>query len=119
MITWPRHRIFWRSQRDIALQPTNMYWIQVQPMSPRNPCAREGWEIRRLRLEVKQCACIDAVGERSDIVDELHVPDIASLPGVGVAENFEGEGILGDLRRICDGGLVGGSVRRAVGGGTA
>ena len=116
MVTWPRHRIVWRSQRDIALQPTNMYWI---PMSPRNPCAREGWEIRRFRLEVKQCACIDAVGERSDIGDDLHVPDIASLAGVGVAENFEGEGILGDLQTICDGGLVGGSVRGAVGGGTA
>lgn len=117
MITWHRHRIVWRSQRGIALQPTNMYWIQVQPISPRNPCAREGWKIRRFRLEVKQCACIDAVGERSDIIDDLNVPD--PLGDVGVAENFEGEGILGDLRRICDGGLVGGSVHGAVGGGTA
>ena len=88
-------------------------------MSPRNPCARERGEIRRFRLEVKQRACIDTVGQRSDIIDELHVPDIASLAGVGVAENFEGEGILGDLRSICDWGLGGGSVRGAVGGRTA
>ena len=118
MIPRPRHRIIWRSQRDITLQPTNMYWIQVNPMSPRNPCARVRREIRPFCLEVKQRASIDTVGKRSDIVDELHVPDVASLAGVGVAEDFEGEGILVILRRICDGGLVGGSVRGAVGGGT-
>ena len=73
--------------------------------------------------EVVQGAFLEAVVEGGDVGDELHVADGAALEGgvfeVGVAEDFEREGCVGDLDRErgidCGGGLVGGDVSGAVG----
>ena len=70
-------------------------------------------------LKVEQCACIHAVVERRDIADELHVHDKTPFGTVGVAQDLEWEGCLGNLRSIRWYRLVACNVRGSIGGGTA
>ena len=85
------------SQGNISLEPTvRRRKLPREPLSPRNPCTRPSWEIFLGGAEVVQGALIQAVGERGDIGDDLHVSKGASYPEgiyeVDVAKDFEREG---------------------------
>ena len=89
--------------------------MRVESMIPRYPSARILWEMLQFHLKVEQSACIQTVVEGSDVGDDLHIHDRASFGMVGVTEYFERERCHWNLAGICLKGLVGGSVRGAVG----
>ena len=69
--------------------------------------------------EVEQRTLLYTIIEGRDIGDELHVDDVALFGGIGIAEDLEGEGCLGDLRDVYWCGSVARNVRGAIGGGAA
>ena len=85
-------------------------------MSPRHPRACVRWEMHLFCSKVKQRTLLYTVVEGGDVGDELHVDDAASFAGICIAEDFEGEGRLGNLRGIYRCGFIARNVRGAIGG---